>query len=80
MVSSPDMASQDSEEGAMGEVTTPARYAKARNDLFSGLTDILQRMVDDEEAGVSQHDVVLLVGQRLEVLLYTIDKILKGQI
>ena len=59
-------------------MTTRSRYAAAKHDLFAGLTDVLQQMVDDEEAGKPDNDVVLLVGQRMQVMLVRIERVLKG--
>jgi GTP cyclohydrolase I len=59
-------------------MTTPQRYATAKHDMFAGLTDILQQMLNDEEAGKSDHDVVLLVGQRLQAMVIQTERVLRG--
>jgi hypothetical protein len=59
-------------------VTTPARFRDAKNDLFAGLTDVLQQMLHAEEAGKNDHDVVLLVGQRLQAMVIRTEHVLRG--
>lgn len=59
-------------------VTSPQRYWKARCELFDGLVSILDRMNEDELAGKSNEDTVLLVGQRLSALVVRTEHVLRG--
>lgn len=59
-------------------MTTQARYAKARGELFDGLTNVLSQMCEDELDRKCDEDIVLLAGQRMQVLLIQIERVLKG--
>jgi hypothetical protein len=54
------------------------QYESAKRELFCGMSDILQRMLDDEEDLRSDSDVVLLAGQRVQLLMQNVERVLKG--
>lgn len=59
-------------------MTTPAKYAAAKHDLWEGLINVMEQMSNDEQAGKPDHEVVLLVGQRLQVLVIQVERVLRG--
>lgn len=65
-------------EGTVDAVTLAKRYASAKHELWSGLINVMDKMAEDEMAAKSSHDVVLLAGQRLQILLVNVEKRLKG--
>lgn len=65
-------------EGTCDALKLAKRYAAAKHELWAGLIDVMDKMAEEEIAQKSSHDVVLLAGQRLQVLIGNVEKKLKG--
>ena len=57
---------------------TAAEFDKASEELESGLWNVIAHMRSDRDEGKSSADVVLVAGQRLQVLMLTVERTLKG--
>jgi hypothetical protein len=65
-------------EGNVDPVTLRKRFAAAKHELWSGLINVMDKMAEEEVAEKSSEDIVLLAGQRLQILMANVEKKLKG--
>jgi hypothetical protein len=65
-------------ERTVDDVTMRKRFAGAKHELWSGLVNVMDKMAEEEMAEKSSEDIVLLAGQRLQILLVNVEKKLRG--